>query len=956
MLCNNTFYNICVILSEQNHPLISELVKSAIKIYETNNMFKEIELFKYHLLIINELEKTNNDNNNNDLLINGAVHILLAFDSLSNESIRNLTELNQPVLAKAKVFNNLKASTYKSCIELTETLLNPKNYFLEQLKQLLQQCLGRFEISEVQPPEYRAKMYLIQAMIFKLENNFVESLRSAHNAILSHPYDAVMDGLILFINHSNFHSTIRQSLINDIRRDSLNLADITPPTQIKNMNFLKRTERLIMLKKYERAIVKRLTDNNPVQAAYSYIDLVMATSGVSMHFPTSLTMSCLYFYKAMMNPACTSAELYAYRSIIFDLAIEIFLFTRHYLSLYMQMYIYKLLYTLILRSTDLFAQRIVITAQKPRSEDEFIINDFNETVLDELLKSMLQISKVNPLTHVPRTSLIHDMIYMECASNEFLSKYLRLMASRSSMHQYYFFEGIWKSWIDGENFDYERDKCMQYLLNDRNWTIYDVEDLLCWSLIPRTNDGWLLSTRHQLQLEQPAYSQVIGITLNNDTGDIEFMFTKARKTEHYLFDAEDIIDILTNGIDFAYFTLDPSSIEYHSHPFNEMKYLPKRLVNTPNYLLTLLHTDYLLKMISTGVEICSQAPFEMRPSSENLMQRLPTHIREELQSVVAKKSGFLTDSIHRFWIQPDSAVEYEQTFYRNFFGRTNENIIQFHLGDKLKMCVKKHRMKYDEKGNLIDDKTDDENDQSAEAEFARVFTKHYDEIGEYFPELLRLKELLKLGILSRIIQARYASQCDLATRIENDTTLDSYLTDIKKKIGRYPTGSAEADEKILTTISNILFKQFFCKTNDVKPYILRWLKYNQQHALSKYVKKSLIKQKAKLKFTVEKLNFNYDTTHKDDQMNNDSTLCFWVPAAFSSDLNIKVYGGVVMVAQPEETPGTRRAQEESKKSKETVNAKSLSEDATKKRGKQKNVFGKKRNLANRCPRCKSFYF
>ncbi|CAF5217695.1 unnamed protein product, partial [Rotaria magnacalcarata] len=174
------------------------------------------------------------------------------------------------------------------------------------------------------------------------------------------------------------------------------------------------------------------------------------------------------------------------------------------------------------------------------------------------------------------------------------------------------------------------------------------------------------------------------------------------------------------------------------------------------------------------------------------------------------------------------------------------------------MCVKKHRMKYDEKGNLIDDKDDNENDESAEAEFARVFTKYYDEIGEYFPELLRLKELLKLSVLSRIIQSRYESQCDLAAQIENDTTFETYLTEVKNKIGNYPTGSVEADEKTLNAISNNICKNFFCKKSNLKPYLFDWLRHGQHKALVTFVKQSLIQCKAKLKFTIEKFRLHYD--------------------------------------------------------------------------------------------------
>ncbi|CAF1230534.1 unnamed protein product [Didymodactylos carnosus] len=219
------------------------------------------------------------------------------------------------------------------------------------------------------------------------------------------------------------------------------------------------------------------------------------------------------------------------------------------------------------------------------------------------------------------------------------------------------------------------------------------------------------------------------------------------------------------------------------------------------------------------------------------MQRLPEHIREELQAIAVKKSGILRDSVQRFWIQAECDVQCEQTYYRNFFGRTNENIAQFYLGDNLKMCVKTHRMKYDEKGNLIDDQRDSESDQSAEAEFARVFTKYYDEIGEYFPEFLRLKELLKLGVLSRIIQGRYESQRELAPRIENDRDLDDYLTNIKQKISHYPTGSNETDEKILNAISKSLCKQFYCKKGNLKPY----LKARKDKSITKEVAIDLIR-------------------------------------------------------------------------------------------------------------------
>ncbi|CAF0907497.1 unnamed protein product, partial [Didymodactylos carnosus] len=341
-----------------------------------------------------------------------------------------------------------------------KVLLDPKNYFLGQLKQLLQQCLGRLQLSEVQPPEYRSKLYFVETMTFKLENNVVESLNSAHNALLCHPYDDTMESLILFVDHSNFHSTLQRSLLNDIKQRPLSLVDITPPTKLMNLNFLKRTERLIMLKKYERSILRRMAESDPVQAAYSYIDLILAVSGSYSLFATNLII-CLYFFKTMNNPKATTGELYAYRSIVYEISFETFLVTRHHVSLYIQMYLYKLLYTVIVRSSELFAKRITtLSVQKRRTGSEPLMNGDHERLLDELLKNIVHLSKVTPFTHAPPTALVHDTIYLQCAGNEFLSKYLKLMSPRSTMYRYYFFEAIWKGWIDDENFNQERKNCM----------------------------------------------------------------------------------------------------------------------------------------------------------------------------------------------------------------------------------------------------------------------------------------------------------------------------------------------------------------------------------------------------------------------------------------------------------------------------------------------------------------
>ena len=612
-----------MLLSRHNHDKIQQLLISAMKIYDTttaNTFPQNVNLFKYHLLLLEEIRKTNKDGKN-DKLINGGVHMLMSFENLTSESMRTLTELQKPILIKLnlKVYNELKSATYASCAEFIEIFLNPNNFYVEQMKQLYHQCLGQLGIEQIQSLDYRSKMYLIQAVIFKLENKSVESLNMIYNGMLCNPFDDLMNALIRFINHSRFRATLRGELMKNIYENSLNLVDIVPPTILMNLNFLKQNDRLRMLRKYERGIIKYIGEKNPVQAALSYIDLNMAVSGDLTSYTQNLILACLYFYKSMTLPNKKLSELYAYRSIIFDISVKLFLIARHYLPLYMQMYTYKLLYVLILRSSELFQNRLVSSTknkpmlfkEKPKTT-ELVLTDLHETVIEELLKSIVQTSKITPFIVLP-TSTAYDMVYSNFVGDEFLSNYLKLMSYTNPTFQYYFFEGIWKGWITNENFDDERFECMNALLSTHQWTMGHVENLLNWSLVPRTNDGWLLNTNHRLQLREPAFSKVIGITLNGDTGEVDFLFSQASKNEQNLFDMYDVMDILRNGITSAVFTLDPPSTELHSHPFQEMKYFPKRLSLAQNYLQTLLHTDYLLKMISTGTEICAKSPFETRP-------------------------------------------------------------------------------------------------------------------------------------------------------------------------------------------------------------------------------------------------------------------------------------------------------------------------------------------------------
>jgi hypothetical protein len=106
------------------------------------------------------------------------------------------------------------------------------------------------------------------------------------------------------------------------------------------------------------------------------------------------------------------------------------------------------------------------------------------------------------------------------------------------------------------------------------------------------------------------------------------------------------------------FTLEQPTAELQSHLFQEMLYFPNRLVQTI-FLSTILHADYLLKMISTGVNVYSEPPFELRDASDGFMKRLL-----ELKPIDERENGFIINSVHQFW---------QTTFEHHFDDEANLN-------------------------------------------------------------------------------------------------------------------------------------------------------------------------------------------------------------------------------------------------------------------------------------------
>lgn len=273
---------------------------------------------------------------------------------------------------------------------------------------------------------------------------------------------------------------------------------------------------------------------------------------------------------------------------------------------------------------------------------------------------------------------------------------------------------------------------------------------LHWLLLPKTEDGWYLPHKHRLFFDPDSdvFRSLSGVRINLKTGGIKLVCQPAnpRETHTFLFNHVDIEEVFSYRIGSTFFSLDPIDSSLRPlHPCQTMRF-DKDIPHQTEFVKTMFFTDYLLKFFTTGTEISSFFPFDTR-STCGLLERLPLHLRKVLQPL--HDSEQIDQKAHRFWI------ESEQIPYKLVEHGADGDEIHFYFGD-VKMKVKKHLLVKDKNGNLIDS-PDDDSDNTPEAVFAREFTKHYDEIGLYFPEFLRLRELVKLAtaqvIVSSIIES-----------------------------------------------------------------------------------------------------------------------------------------------------------------------------------------------------------
>lgn len=314
------------------------------------------------------------------------------------------------------------------------------------------------------------------------------------------------------------------------------------------------------------------------------------------------------------------------------------------------------------------------------------------------------------------------------------------------------FVEVWKGRSQLTNFFSARLRAMEELLSLKGWGLEDVEQLLSYRLLNLTDDGWSSEYRTELKFPNPpkSFRNICGFRIDNKTGKIFFLLVKdthSRSTYGNLFDTRDIQEIFSNGIEptECVLSLDSPDLNLRSHPFKEAKFSTCNpdcsSYTAPSFFSTLSRAAMLICYLCSGLEICAKNPFAMKPTDEGLLLRLEEHLchilrpakerRDEDESSLPKSADL--DIPNRFWLKLTEIFEEEEEDEKS-------TSFTYKIGE-VKAQVKMN--------TLILTLNGSRSMLSPEAQFARDFTKHFDEIGKFYPELLRLKELAKICLICK---------------------------------------------------------------------------------------------------------------------------------------------------------------------------------------------------------------
>lgn len=582
-------------------------------------------------------------------------------------------------------------------------------------------------------------------------------------------------------------------------------------------------------RKYEQAVARNLESGEWAEqnAALAYIDLAPAcehSAEVAMCYITA----GLWFLKELRRKATgsTASERYALKKAILHCLKQAYILSILSLHPGMQLYVCRLALGAALSTTQLVGRLAT-------SEDgKFVV---------QLLSSLIYNFRFCPFWHPP-VVMVSEAALLNILAGRFHSEFvLGLQTLHPDQRpvsvpelRYQLYENDLRFVRSLQDHKGALTRAMEAMLQERGCSWEDVTDVMSSPLTARTSDGWFIQQpRLNAQLE---YGELKGFVLDLDKPSIELLVEPSRVG---LFSQDDVDTVLRLDDDVfpVFFSLDPPSKDQHFHPFQELRYLPKKLEGT-EFLHTLLETDYLLKSFSVGSDVSAKPPFNQRPCREGLTSNLPAHLRHALRQV--SERGRSLSRINRFWIQADELV---------YSSNQSGSRLVFYIG-KPKMVIHTHPILPGPDGKLQDTEGEDDPD-SPEAKFAADLTAHYEELAQHFPVFARLRELCKLQFFGLILNSVLENMKNKAegrgvqvsdqmlrevqqAKREQQSKLANALRDMKQQIGVWPAADSYSEvSSAVRAVQRDL--PGYVSYSDIEPHIKRALRTKDANVLSQVV-------------------------------------------------------------------------------------------------------------------------
>ena len=515
--------------------------------------------------------------------------------------------------------------------------------------------------------------------------------------------------------------------------------DLLPPFQLQ---WPHRVNPLgIGTRQYEENLALKLRQNRwtAMEAAEAYLDLIAKCRQpveVAMCFLNASLWLLKRLQEKSSNESALPSDIYSLKMAVIHYLTQAFIVAKSSLHPGMQLYIAR-----IATGASLLAMKLAgIQATSNDAEQivQFLYNFVHSARLCPFWKGpVILVSEANVLELM--TGKQHSTFV---SALQHIPK--RFCHLKQSELMYQLYENDLTDLHKLDNLQQIKQQAMQELLQEKGLTWGGVSNLMNSSLNLRSSEGWI--DIHQPVTMNLDYSEIKGLKvhlggpsiLNPPTLDLLVVPSNGTDGIVSQCDVDTFLTLDPQNLMPLYFSLDPPSRNEKYHPFQELRYHPNGILNT-EVLQTLFEADYIMKFFSIGSEVSANAPFDQRPCIQGLISKLPPHLRAALKPV--HEYGELKGNMFRFWIEAKE-MKYDI--------QVSGHEVTVKCGDP-DMIIRNHRIYIAPNGKVYD--TEDESDpNSPQAQFAANLTKHYDEIGHYFPAFARIKELCKLQLLANYVK------------------------------------------------------------------------------------------------------------------------------------------------------------------------------------------------------------